>query len=518
MKIIKIIFLSLLALGLIACTGIFIFFQTFDADQYLPQITKKASVVLGRPVSVKHVGLGLSSRGITLDAWPLTIADDPDFTSQPFIKVARVRVSLDLGSLIFHREIHITNILLQSPRIHFICSQEGNINVRTIGQASRRSGGDDAAVIAGSNVTGNSSTQGVQNTIAVKPSVPSKERAAFSNINIRSITIQDASISFIDQNQSMPLDIWLRNINVNLNGFSFSEPLRLTFDASLYSNDPNVHGSVLVSWDPSKRSAQVSDLSLHMDLSRLDSQQLKNISPEMRDNSILKNIAGVIQLNVPHLDIGTSGEITANGNTSITGGIIKDFNIVKAVLSSTLGAFGGMGGNIDDLLNGPLKDKLGAKDTVIEKAEAQFSLHGRTFVIDDSVVKTDIFEFTAKGSVDQGLSMDMQTMLHLNEDVSAALIDEFEGLKYLCDDTKRIAIDATLKGVIPHLKYKPNKDFRKKSRKMLMEEGGNILGTLLGGGQTSSQDQDTASQDTSSQDTGKKHKIKFKDILKNFMQ
>ena len=75
--------------------------------------------------------------------------------------------------------------------------------------------------------------------------------------------------------------------------------------------------------------------------------------------------------------------------------------------------------------------------------------------------------------MDQGLNMDMQTMLRLNNDVSAALVNEFEGLKYFMDDSKRIAIGASLKGVIPHLKYKPNKDFRKKSKKVLIEEGGN---------------------------------------------
>jgi hypothetical protein len=157
--------------------------------------------------------------------------------------------------------------------------------------------------------------------------------------------------------------------------------------------------------------------------------------------------------------------------------------------------------------------KLGAQDTVIEKAEAKFSFHDKAVFIDDSLIKTNIFELTAKGSVDQGLNMDMQTMLHLNGDVTAALVNEFDGLKYLMDDSKRIAIDASLKGVIPHLKYKPSKDFRKKSKRVLIEEGGNILGALLGGGQTSSQNQTTTSQDT-----GKKTKVNFKNIFKNILQ
>ena len=206
----------------------------------------------------------------------------------------------------------------------------------------------------------------------------------------------------------MPLDIWLTNINASLNDFSLSKTFRLSFDAS-----PLV---------------------------------FKGISPGMPDSPIFKNIRGVVQLNTGRLE----------GDIIITDGVIKNFNIIKIVLSHTLGVFGGMEGNID---------KLGAQDTVIEKAEAEFSFHDKTVFIDDFLIKTNIFEFTAKGSVDQGLNMDMQTMLHLNGDVSAALVNEFDGLKYLMDDSKRIAIDASLKGVIPHLKYKPNKDFRKKSKK-----------------------------------------------------
>jgi hypothetical protein len=214
----------------------------------------------------------------------------------------------------------------------------------------------------------------------------------------------------------------------------------------------------------------------------------------MPDSPVFKSITGVVRLNMGHLD----------GDIIITDGVIKNFNIIKTVLFHTLGAFGDMEGNID---------KSGAQDTVIEKAETKFSFHDKAVFIDDFLIKTNIFELTAKGSVDQGLNMDMQTMLHLNGDVSAALVNEFDGLKYLMDDSKRIAIDASLKGVIPHLKYKPNKDFRKKSKKFLIEEGGNILGAFLGGGQTSSQ-----SQATTSQDTGKKTKMNFKNIFKNILQ
>ena len=84
--------------------------------------------------------------------------------------------------------------------------------------------------------------------------------------------------------------------------------------------------------------------------------------------------------------------------------------------------FGGMDGFID---------KLAQEDTIIKNAQAQFLFHDKTLFIDDSSIETNILEFKAQGSVDQGLNMDMQTMLHLNNDVSAALINELEGLKIL---------------------------------------------------------------------------------------
>jgi len=497
MKIIKTILSSFLAFGLIVSTGIFIFFQTFDTDQYLPQITKKASLVLGRPVSITGVGLGLSSQGITLDLGPLVIADDTAFTKQPFIKVDKVRLSLDLIALILHREIHITEILLQSPQIHFIRSLERNINAQSIGRS-----------------------------LDIKPPFPPSVSVAAAPLRfvarppgikespetIKLIRIQDASISFIDQNQTFPLDIWLTNINANINNFSLSKPFQLKFEASLYNNASNVEGQAQVFLDISKRSIQISDMSLGTDLSQIDIDGLRGISPGMSVNPIFNNLTGVVQLSIAHLEFGVSKDIAATGDVTITNGVIKDFNIIKTILSHTLGVFGGMGINIDNLISGQLKSTLGGADTVIKKADVKFSLHDKAVFIDDSLVQTNIFEVTAKGSVDPGLNMGLQTILHLDNDISTVLVDQFDGLKLLCDDSKRITIGASLTGVIPHLKYKPNKDFRKKSTRALMEEGGNILGILLGRGQTSPQGQASFSQD------GKKIKKNFKNIFKSLLQ
>jgi len=399
MRIIKTLFFSLLAFVLIASTGVFILFQTFDSDPYLLKFTQKASDIIGRQVSVKHVGLGLSSRGVTLDAWPLTIADDPDFTSQPFVKIDRIRVSLDLQTLILQHKIQITNILLQSPWVHLIRSQEGNINVRNIAQKSMPV--LPQAVSTGDN---NGVTQ---------------INKGHSQVNIKSIIIQDGAISYIDQSQDLPQDVWLKGINADLNDFSLTDPVLLSFTAS---------GLVF-----------------------------KSTSPQKQDNPVFKKVSGYVRFNRPNLQ----------GDIIISDGVIKNFNIVKAVLSHAVKNFGGL----DDMVN-----KLGANDTLIEKAEAKFSYHDKTIFMDDFLLQTNILEFNAQGSMGEGLNTTLQTMLRLNTDLSASLVNQLDGLKYLCDDSKRIAIGGSLNGVYPHLKYKSDKDFKKKTKKVFNAMFRQLLG------------------------------------------
>jgi len=323
MKIIKFIFSSLLAFSLIAGTTVFIFLETFDTDQYLPQITKKASFALGRSISIGHLGLVFSLQGIALDAGPVIIADDNDFTAQPFIKIDKVRISLDIRSLIFHREIHITGVLLKSPQIHFIRNQEGLLNIQSIGHK------DHLFVIAspkGESLLPAGKTSPQENVLHHGVSVNDHETGNIDTIKF--IKIQDAAISFIDQSQAFPLDLWLTDINANLDGFSLSKPFGLSLDASLYSEMPNVHLSSRMFLDLTKRTVQLDELKLGADLSQVRINALKYISPQMADSPFLRDIAGIVQLNITHFGIVTPGVPEVNGDLSITGGIIKDFNII----------------------------------------------------------------------------------------------------------------------------------------------------------------------------------------------
>jgi len=477
MRMLRIIFLCLTAAVLLFMSGLYIVVKSFDSSGFLSQIAQKASVRLGRTVSFGHLGVGLSSAGITFDLSPVTVSDDPSFTAQPFIKVDRVRAGVDLKSLIFHRKIHISGIILQSLQVHLIRSMGGDMNIRSM-LSSNRPAEVTAADKAGLLQAPVAGTAG-----RIRISKPSWAQELPSSVEAVPITIQNGSFSFIDQAAAMPLDIWLNDINAKLSGGSLTKPFDLSLDAALYSKDPNVHLNASAAWDNAGRRLLISGLRLRADLSREDISALNGISPRLLDDPAFKNMTGVILLNIAHLETGLAASLTADGDLHIVGGVIRNFNGIRTLLSHTLGSFGWVEGNVVNLLNGQVKDKLNERDTVLEQGDAVFSFHDQTLFLDDLLLKTDMFEFKARGSVDRGLNADFQTMLHLNSDVSAALVHELEGLKFLYDDTERIAVGASLSGVIPHLKYKPNKDFRKRSKKALFKEGSHFLGILLGGGQ-----------------------------------
>jgi len=429
MKIIKILFIIVIALCLLVFIGAPILLKTFGADQYLFQIANKAALSLGRSVSFENLGFGISRQGFSLDAGPLVISDDPSFTSQPFIKIDHVRVYPNLIKLVLNHEIVINSILLKSSQIHFIRNEDGVLNVRSIFQASHP------------NIPKN--TENVSTTISIPQSF-SKDKL---EVNIKSLTVEDADISFIDQSQTYPKDIWLTGVEAKSDDFLLL-----------------------------KRSVQINGFNMHADLTRMDMKLFNGISSQIPDTSFLKNMVGIVQLNLDHVEVPTLGNANASGEIFISGVVIKDFNIIKTVFSQALGSFSG---SVEGLLNGSLKDKLGPPDTNIEKAEIKFAFHDKVLDISDSTIQTNMLEFNAKGSMDEGFNLNMDTMLHVNNDISSVLVGELDGLRYLCDDSKRITIGASLSGEITHLKYKPNKDFRKKSKRFLIEEGGGILGLLF---------------------------------------
>jgi len=116
-----------------------------DANQFRPEIESRLSTALGRSVKIGNLSLSLFSGGVGVD--DITIADDPAFSSDPFLQAKSFKVGVELKPLIFSREVRITEISLDGPSINLIRSDTGSWNFSSLaaGKESKKtksSGGE----------------------------------------------------------------------------------------------------------------------------------------------------------------------------------------------------------------------------------------------------------------------------------------------------------------------------------------------------------------------------------------
>lgn len=100
-------------------------------NQFRPTIEQKASAALGRKVEVGNLSLSLFSGA--LGANNLSIADDPKFSSSPFLTAKSVKVGVELMPLIFSKTLNVTDIVIDSPQVTLIRNAGGQWNYSSLG-------------------------------------------------------------------------------------------------------------------------------------------------------------------------------------------------------------------------------------------------------------------------------------------------------------------------------------------------------------------------------------------------
>ena len=84
-----------------------------DANRFRPMLEAELSKSLGREVKVGNLKLALLSGGVTAE--DLSIADDPKYSSAPFVNTKAVTLGVELMPLVFSRELHVTELTLDQP-------------------------------------------------------------------------------------------------------------------------------------------------------------------------------------------------------------------------------------------------------------------------------------------------------------------------------------------------------------------------------------------------------------------
>lgn len=197
-----------------------------NADTFRPRIEQQLSAALGRGVTLGHLSFSLL-RG-SLVAENITIADDPAYSSSPFLQAKSLYIGVETGPLLFHHELHITRFAVDAPAIHLIQSENGKWNFSSIGGASKASSSQPAAI---PNFTvGEFSIEDGTATVSSLPAVG--KPFVYSGINLNVQHLAFASSFPFDLTAKLPADGTLK-LAGNAGPLAQSDASRTPFQATL---------------------------------------------------------------------------------------------------------------------------------------------------------------------------------------------------------------------------------------------------------------------------------------------
>lgn len=105
-----------------------------NADQFRPRIETALSQELGRKVQLGHISVSLFTG--SLSANQISIADDPAFSSQPFLTAKSLSVGIEVRPLIFSRNLRVHSFQFNDPQLQLLRSATGQWNFASLGSSA----------------------------------------------------------------------------------------------------------------------------------------------------------------------------------------------------------------------------------------------------------------------------------------------------------------------------------------------------------------------------------------------
>jgi len=262
-----------------------------DVNLFRPQIETGLSSSLGRQVNVGNLKLAIL--GGTVAADDLSIADDPAFSKQPFVRAKALNIGVELMPLIFSKQLHVTDLTLDQPQVSLVRAADGKWNFSSLGAASHSSA--PAA-------SEKSPAPAVQ---ATKPA-SAPEESSTANLSVSKLSVKDGSVSMEDLASHAKPKVY-QKVNVTVENFSFTSPFPFILTADLPAG-----GTIKL--DGKAGAINSTDASLTPVSAKVDVKHLDLANAGIADPS--SGIAGIADFDGTVASDGrqarTSGTITVN--------------------------------------------------------------------------------------------------------------------------------------------------------------------------------------------------------------
>jgi AsmA protein len=180
-----------------------------NANQFRPVLEERLSAALGREVKIGDLKLSLFSGGAS--ASDVTVADDPAFSKDPFLRAKALAVGVELWPLITSRQLNVTSLTIDQPEISVLQSADGDWNFSNLGGKTAAS--PAAAAPAPASTSGSSPTD-----LSVKLVRISKGRVSMNTLSSKG---------------SKPKARTLENVNIELRDFSAASSFPFSLEADV---------------------------------------------------------------------------------------------------------------------------------------------------------------------------------------------------------------------------------------------------------------------------------------------
>jgi len=412
----------LIVLGVI---GIGIFLATFDVDRYRPQLISQLERAVGRPVTLKHISLGWRS-GIAVELEGLAIYEDAQAKLEPLLQVESANALVHLLPLL-RKEVHVSSITLQRPRIRIARDAQGHVNLIGLMAVASPAAG-------------------------ARPTEPASNSSV--RVDVASLMIVDGSLHWSDALTTPPTELWVKRLEIHIKHIAPGRPMDVDVQAALAGTTPNVHLSGRLTLPSATSQGSAEQVTLAME--ELPLEQLLPTAgpqePQLRGRLTLRFLGGVTTLEPSqwlHALLGS-------GSLQLKDPVIANLNLLRAVFER-FSMLPGLMQTLEERLPASYQQKLAAKDTAFSPINVSMEVEAGTLRFEPLALHTDTFGLSGAGSITlEDVGMNIHSVLQVEPGLSAAMIRSVAELQALTNGEGALEIPVTIQGQAPRVAVRPD--------------------------------------------------------------
>lgn len=192
-----------------------------NANTFKPALESDLSGALGRKVEIGNISLSVFSGGVTVDSF--SVADDPAFSSSPFLTAKQLKAGVSLFPLIFSKRLEVKSFTIREPQVTLLRSSSGRWNYSSLGESGAQSSQN---VVARPSKAQSPSTSSSTSSAGASSS-PSSSSAA-NNFSVGELKLSDGTMT-VGMVGSRTMRKY-ENVNLDASNLSYTSqfPFQLT--------------------------------------------------------------------------------------------------------------------------------------------------------------------------------------------------------------------------------------------------------------------------------------------------